>query len=232
MSSEINILIVEDEFINRIHLKKSLIKMGYNVKGEADHVNEAIEILKEGGIDLAILDINLKEAEKDGVSIGKYIHENMNIPFIYLTAYGTEKIVKKAIATKPYSYLIKPFNQIELNASIELAIDKFQLDKEQENIKEILVKKENFFVKLETSKIDFLESKGNYLCIYALGNTYRHRSSLKKILEDLPEEKFAQTHRAYVVNTEKVEKFDKNSITIAGNKIPLSNNFKNLFFNS
>lgn len=229
MSSKIHILVVEDEFINRIHLKSSLISMGYSVS-EADSLDSATKALQKGEVDLAILDINLNEGDRNGIMIGDYINKNLKIPFIYLTAYGTNDIIEKAIYTEPHSYLLKPFNKVELNTSIELAINKYNLDRKKRTLKEILIKDGNFYIKLEVTDIDFVESNGNYVTIHAFNKVYRYRATIKQMLLELPEQNFTQTHRAYIVNTEKIDAFSKNNITISGNEVPLSEKFRNSFF--
>src|SRR5690606_4183357 len=102
------ILLVEDNFLNRRLSKKVLTENNYRIL-EAKNAVEALEILKKESIDLAILDINLGENEKDGITLGGQIKEKFSVPFIYLTAYENPEIIKKAVSTTPYSYLTKPF---------------------------------------------------------------------------------------------------------------------------
>ena len=74
--------------------------------------------------DLVILDINLGEG-KNGIDLGRYIYENLKKPFIYLTSYSDALTISKAKQTMPYGYLIKPFEEMSLNASIEIAFNLF-----------------------------------------------------------------------------------------------------------
>ncbi|MBL4587247.1 MAG: response regulator, partial [Flavobacteriales bacterium] len=85
MKANLNILLVEDEFMTRRHLKKKLTELEYNVVAEADNIDDAIGLLETEKIDLAILDINLGNENKDGIWLGEYIRINLKIPFIYLT---------------------------------------------------------------------------------------------------------------------------------------------------
>ena len=115
------ILLVEDDFLNRRHSKKTLKENNYNVL-EAKNASEALDILKKESVDLAILDIHLGENEIDGITLGQQINDKFSVPFFYLTAYDNAEVIGKAISTLPYSYLTKPFKNADLIASVEIAI--------------------------------------------------------------------------------------------------------------
>lgn len=226
MDNALKILIVEDEFITRRYLKNTLKGFGYNVIAEAMEKNEAINILNEQNIELAILDINLGEDDKNGIQIGKYIQEKINIPFIYLTAYSTKAIIKNAITTNPSSYLTKPFNAVDLMAAIEIAIDKYSNLVKKSGNEFILVKDGNLFTKLKIEEIEFLESVGNYIYIYTKNKTYTHRSTLKAILSQIQSNKIIKIHRAFAVNVDLIKQIDYNKITIKDKIIPISRKYK------
>lgn len=219
---EKTILLVEDDFLNRRLSKKTLIENGYIVL-ESKNSAEAIEILKNETIDLAILDINLGEEKQDGISLAQEIKKNYSIPFIYLTAYDTAEIITKAVASSPYSYLTKPFKSIDLIASIEIAIRQaYHQEKEKPSV---LVKDGEYNVELPLDEIDYIESEGNYLLFHSGQKSYKCRSTIKQILEILPDIAFVQTHRAYVVNKKKIEKFNIKSLVVRDAVIPVSKNY-------
>jgi DNA-binding LytR/AlgR family response regulator len=224
MNPALKIFIVEDEYINRIHLKKALEKMGHEVKGQASSAQEAIDLLKSTPVDLMILDINLGEEEKDGIWIGEYVSTHYNIPFIYLTAYGTESIVKRAINTSPYAYLVKPFNELELSASIELAMNRFRLDNQKIKAKDITIGNAKSFTKINSNEIYYIESQGNYVHIYTLEKIYKERTTLGTMLEKLPKENFVQIHRSFVVNIGKIERITPSKASIGEIEIPITRN--------
>jgi DNA-binding LytR/AlgR family response regulator len=215
------ILLVEDDFLNRRLSKKVLSENNYRVL-EAKNAKEALEILKKETVNCAILDINLGENEQDGISLGEQITEKFSVPFIYLTAYENPDIIGKAIATSPYSYLTKPFKNSDLIASVEIAIRKFQ---STEPPPEILVKDGNYHVKLRSDKINYIESDGNYLLFHTDEKIYKSRSTIKKIMEELSSSVFLHTHRAYIVNKNKIDKFNAKSVIVSGNELPVSKNF-------
>ena len=228
MNSKV-ILVVEDDFLNRRLSKKILQENGYQVL-EAKNADEAMAILNKELVDLAILDINLGDGEIDGISLGQLLQNKQRVPFIYLTAYENAKIISEAVATSPYSYLTKPFKNSDLIAAVELAIIKSV--NEDRPKPTILVKDGEYKVALPMEDINYIESEGNYLLFHTDKKMYKSRSTLSQILDLLPTTKFIQTHRAFVVNKDKIQKYNSKSVVVGNAEIPLSkkdfpNNFSN-----
>jgi DNA-binding LytR/AlgR family response regulator len=216
------ILVVEDDFLNRRLTKKVLQENGYQVL-EAKNADEALAILNKELVDLAILDINLGDGEMDGISLGNLIQNKQKVPFIYLTAYENAKVISEAVATSPYSYLTKPFKNSDLVASVELAIIKSA--KEDKPKPTILVKDCEYKVELPLEEINYIESEGNYLLFHTDKKIYKCRSTIEQILKVLPSLSFIQTHRAFVVNKNKVEKFNSKSVIVQNMELPISKHY-------
>lgn len=214
------ILIVEDDFLNRRLTKKALLERNYTVL-EAKNTKEALELFRKEIIHLAILDINLGENEQDGIALGKLINDKYAIPFIYLTAFESTEIIDKAVATIPYSYLIKPFKNIDLINSVEIALKQSG----NKSVPKIEVKDNGFTVQLSVDEINYIESNGNYVLFHTNDKTYKSRDTIKQVLEELSEKTFVQVHRAYVVNKTKIEKFNQKCIIINDVEIPISKNY-------
>lgn len=217
------ILIVEDDFLNRRLIKKILDEAGYLVK-EASNSTKAFEILEKESIAAAILDINLGSNEKDGIEIGHFIQEKYGLPIIYLTAYETSEIIKRAISTSPTSYITKPFKNVDLLVSVRIAL---QSKKTKNSIDSnvISVKHNDYFQSIPIPDIDYIESEGNYLIIHTGNEAYRYRSTIKNILNMLPSDVFIQTHRAFIVNKQKIQKYSHKHVIIRNVEIPISKNF-------
>ena len=224
MNSKI-VLIVEDDYLNRRLTKKILQENEYQVL-EAKNAVEALAILDKELVDLAILDINLGNGEMDGISLGNLIQNKQKVPFIYLTAYENTKIISDAVATAPYSYLTKPFKNSDLIASIELAIIKST--KENRPKPTILVKDGEYKVELPLEEINYIESDGNYLLFYTAVKTYKCRSTIEQILKGLPS-LFVQIHRAFIVNKNRVEKFNTKGVVVQNIELPISKNYLSNF---
>ncbi len=89
----------------------------------------------------------------------------------------------------------------------------------------IHVKDGEYTVELSVDKINFIESEGNYLIFYTNDKTYKLRSTIKNIMSELSTNTFVQTHRAYIVNKNKIEKFNNKSLIIKDTVIPISENY-------
>ncbi len=118
-----SILIVEDERIIAEDLRNILQSLGYTVMKIVSTGEEAINILKNNKPDLILADIVLT-GQIDGIEMAEYIRSRYNIPIVYLTAYADNDIVTRAKVTEPYGYIIKPFEDRELQTTIEIALYK------------------------------------------------------------------------------------------------------------
>ncbi|MUG93407.1 response regulator [Scytonema sp. UIC 10036] len=115
------ILIVEDERIVAKDIAKRLQNLGYVVVAAVSSGEEAIEKAAETRPDLVLMDIRLK-GKIDGIKASEHIRTEFNIPVIFLTAYADEKTLQRAKVTEPFGYIIKPFDERELYAAIEVAL--------------------------------------------------------------------------------------------------------------
>jgi DNA-binding response OmpR family regulator len=84
---KVKIVVVEDEIIIADHLCETLENLGYEVFEPAISYTEGKELIDTERPDIAILDINLS-GRKDGIDLAKYIRENHDIPFIFLTSFA------------------------------------------------------------------------------------------------------------------------------------------------
>jgi PAS domain S-box-containing protein len=132
MESELNrILIVEDESIAALDLKKTLESEGYTVVGYVSTGEEAINIANKIQPDLILMDIHL-QGKVDGIEAAKEINSNLNIPIVYLTAYADQATLKRAKFTFPYGYIIKPYENRNLFSTIEMALYKHAMERKIE----------------------------------------------------------------------------------------------------
>ncbi|APH38187.1 response regulator [Methanohalophilus halophilus] len=129
MSGE-KILVVEDENIVALGIKKMLKRMGFRVPSIAASGEEAIKKAEITFPDLVLMDIMLK-GKIDGIEAAEKIYGTMDIPVVYLTAYSDDKILERSKKTKPYGYLIKPFEENSLQNTIKVALGNYRKEKEK-----------------------------------------------------------------------------------------------------
>ncbi len=122
---KIKILIVEDEFLIARGLARKLDKLGYEVVDIVASGAEAIQRTAEHYPDLILMDIVI-EGEIDGIETASQIYKSYFIPVIYVTAYADDQTLKRAQGTGSYGYLLKPYKDRELHATIQMALSKHQ----------------------------------------------------------------------------------------------------------
>jgi len=123
------ILIVEGEGIVAKDLQGILEGRGYRIPSIVNSGEEAIEKAKNACPDLILMDIRLK-GSIDGIEASREIHNNLDIPIIYITVYTDERTLERVRATKPFGYLLKPFNEVELCMAVQTALQTHQLQQE------------------------------------------------------------------------------------------------------
>lgn len=113
----IKILIVEDEGIIALDLEQRLKILGYEVVGIASSGLDALKLVKNNKVDLIFMDIFLK-GKLTGIETAMLIRENFNTPIVYNSANSDFKTREEIKKTEPYEFLIKPFNDIQLQKAI------------------------------------------------------------------------------------------------------------------
>ncbi len=116
----IRILIVEDEPAIARNLALMIQAKDHTLVGIAYNQMQAQDKLAQGSTDLVLLDINLS-GHMEGIEIGKLLHAHYGIPFIYITSYADEDTLEVAKLTQPSGYIVKPFEEADVYASIKIA---------------------------------------------------------------------------------------------------------------
>jgi PAS domain S-box-containing protein len=122
-----SILIVEDESIVALDIQGRLQGLGYTVVGLAASGQEALNAVDSLHPDLVLMDIQLK-GPLDGIETVLHLKNKADVPVIYLTAFADETTLQRAKVTESFGYLIKPFEQRELVATIETALYKHRTE--------------------------------------------------------------------------------------------------------
>jgi signal transduction histidine kinase len=136
------VLLVEDERIVALHLRQQLGKLGYAVAAVAASGDEALRQIEAQHPDVVLMDIHI-EGPIDGIETTARMAADPRIPVIYLTAYAEDTTLERARATRPYGYLLKPFSERELHATIQMALARSTVDamvRTNEQRLELLVK--------------------------------------------------------------------------------------------
>jgi DNA-binding LytR/AlgR family response regulator len=239
-----NILVVEDESIVRKDIERSLQKLGYNVVGTADTGEKAIELALTLKPDIALMDIMLK-GEMTGIEAAEEIRSNIDIPIIYLTAYADESTLAKAKVTEPHGYILKPFKEVDIHTTIEMALHKHKKEREikienellrslqeyKAEAKYIFVKSKSRLVRLHEEDLLFVEALKDYVTIHTRHEKYTIHATMKDIEKKLSGPSFVRVHRSFIVNLNCVSAIQQNGILIEGHEeeIPIGGSHRDTF---
>jgi DNA-binding NtrC family response regulator len=155
----VNILIVEDLFIEANDLRIILQKAGHTVCGVAKSVDQAMGIIKREKPDMVLLDIFLK-GDLTGIHLAKYLGSH-NIPFIYLSANSNPSTLEAAKATQPYGFLVKPFREKDILVALDIA------DYRHRHAAEMMQRQEKWLSNLLSSIINEVASQEQKLLLLA-----------------------------------------------------------------
>ncbi len=122
------ILIVEDQRIVAKDLEVRLQKLGYDIVDSVITGQAAIESARKHQPDLILMDI-LIEGDLDGIETANIILAETPIPIVYLTAQADKQTFKRATASSPYGYILKPFQQREIEVTIETVLNRAKMEK-------------------------------------------------------------------------------------------------------
>jgi DNA-binding NtrC family response regulator len=123
------ILIVEDEAIIAKDLSEQLTRLGYEVLAVTATGEEAVVLARERQPNVILMDISL-QGYMDGIKAAEQIGRNGNAPVLYLTAHSDRATLQRAKLTGPIGYILKPFEERDLETQIEIALYKNKLERD------------------------------------------------------------------------------------------------------
>lgn len=212
------ILIVEDQNIVALDIQNRLKSLNYVVTGTASSGAGAVKKAEETKPDLVLMDIMLK-GDMDGVEAAEEIRYRFGIPVVYLTAYADSNTLQRAKITEPFGYILKPFQEKELQSTIEMALYRHKMENQ---LKEREV---NFYNTLKSldQGIIITDIKGNINFINSIvqdifGWNFRTatKENMNKVLNlENPEINLKDLSQIKKFNKYTVKNKDKNNIDIS-----------------
>ncbi len=235
----ISVLLVEDNPKEAILLKNQLDRNNCNIVAIAQTLDEALKCYYAEDIDLVIIDVFLGDAPH-GITFAEVISKNTTQlkPFLFLTGSTAIEVFESAKLTHPSSYLLKPYNELELVFAIQLALEKFSgtinglSRRGNPSIyfdQRFFVKKNNVLYKLLPSEIQYVSVEGRYSCIVSKDGNFIVKLSLKEFLKIIEDSHFLRVHRNFIVNLSHIQKVyitDNLILLEDGSKITLSKKYR------
>ena len=147
-TSSPTILIVEDEAIVAEDLSHKVMALGYRIVGLVRTGQEAIRAMQQSPADLVLLGVQLS-GKLDGIETARILQEVCNPAIVFVTAHSDPETVKKANATSPYGYILKPFGERDLAVQIDSALHKHRADKALRENEEHLRKSQDLLLRAQ-----------------------------------------------------------------------------------
>jgi CheY-like chemotaxis protein len=128
--SVFRIMIVEDDELTASKMEMQIDKLGHELFKWVKNSELAILALEQQQPDLILMDINI-EGEYDGIELTDMIHQQWNIPIVFVSSLQDNYTFKRIKRTNPIAFIQKPFSAIQLQRTIELAVEQLQTTQER-----------------------------------------------------------------------------------------------------
>jgi CheY-like chemotaxis protein len=127
------LLVVEDEAIVAADIEDRLRRLGYGVVEILDSGEKAVRSAASQKPDLVLMDIMLRGAMR-GTEAARRIRSEFQIPAVFLTANSDDSTLADALETGPCGYVLKPFEDRELQIVVEIALETERARREREEL--------------------------------------------------------------------------------------------------
>lgn len=215
------IYIVEDISIIRLLLEECMLENGFEVCGSGPEAEKAFIEIGKLKPDLVLLDIKLV-GKKNGIWLGKKLHQEFQIPFIYITANQDERMSEEILETNPVGFIVKPINTVQLILTVKIALN---LNASAQK-KQVIIQDGLKAINLTIEDIYYIQSEGNYLTIYLETTHFLIRSTLDAFLAKLAQDSFVRIHQRYAINTKKEFMLAGDAVYIKNSVLKISEKYK------
>lgn len=247
----IRTLIIDDVALARERLKRCLASdPEIEIVGECDNGEKAVADIRSLAPDLIFLDVQMPAL--DGFGVLEALSGERAPVVIFVTAHNEYAI--QAFEVNALDYLLKPVDPERLNKAVERAKSRLAQLTQNENfdsrfrslieniksgskfVKRLTIKLTGRTILLPTDEIDWIETHGNYVKVYAGRESHLIRGTMQSLETKLDPEKFVRVHRSAIVNVEKIKEIyprsngDQDLVLQNGQKLMLSRNYRDKFF--
>jgi two-component system LytT family response regulator len=220
---KLNCVVVDDSTIQRITLAKLVNEHpDLNLVGDFSNASETRNCILNKPVDLLFLDIEMPV--QSGFDLLDGLKTRPQIIFVS----AKSDYALKAFDYAAIDYLHKPLTKERFNKAVQKAIDLHQMKKDgpEDDGEFIFVKSNLKNFKVFISKINWIEAFGDYVKIITEDENHLVLSTMKSFESELPKDRFLRVHKSYIVNINKVQRFNSKFAEIGTTKIPLSRNKK------
>jgi DNA-binding LytR/AlgR family response regulator len=224
---EIKCIITDDEPIAREGLRSYIEKLNFlTIVGECENAIELNNLLKTEQPDLLFIDIEMPHIS------GLELLSSLRTPPKVIVVSAYEQYAIKGYELDVVDYLLKPVTFDRFVKAVNKVHDVLMQETKNQSDEFIFVKSDKLYKKIFLKNILFIESMENYIIIYTGESKEIVYTTLKQILQSLPDKTFLQVHRSYIVNTNQIKAIEGNQLVIGKHKIPIARNSREEIFNT
>lgn len=242
--NQVQVLIVEDEPVISEYIAECIERYGYQVMAKCYSMQDVLSTCKKKTPDIALMDINLGD-EVDGIDLAHHLTKEYDFPIIFITSYTDETFLERAKKVNPAAYLVKPFDENTLKATIAFALHNYDGNSHSQmtpaerpvetdsfySVKEsFFIKSKGRFIKVAYRDILWMEANDAYSMLYTADGRHMVHHSLKKMEEKIPSSIFMRIHRSFIVNFNRVEEVSNDYVTIGSQQISIGKSYRSAVF--
>jgi len=221
----LNCIVVDDDEMSRkvvVHFIEKTNSL--KVSNEFDNAGDALRYLDEEHVDIIFLDVQMPEMS--GMDFINKLEKDIDI--ILITS--EQKYAVEAFEKRVTDYLVKPIEYARFLQAVQQAQINIELKRAAAvKRKEFFVRTDAKIVRIPYENILFVEALADYVIIQTDAKKHIVHFTMKGIANRLPEDYFVRTHRSYIVNLDKIESLEDNSILIGDKHIPIGASYREAF---
>ncbi|GLR19676.1 LytR/AlgR family response regulator transcription factor [Portibacter lacus] len=236
----LKILIVEDDMIIAADISMQLIKMGYQIIGMCTRAEDAIKMVESNSPDIVLMDIILS-GKMNGIEAAQMILDQFQTPLIFMTSNYDDATFQKALKTKPFAFIAKPFQKTELERALKITANRIAAEKNEQELPSneanshvstmedrLFLRHKGEMVKVFINDILYVEADRNYCKVITREKEILLSIPLSKFEVNLPTKDFIRTHRSYLINIKKIDAISEFTeyVNILGRQLPISRRLK------
>jgi two-component system, LytTR family, response regulator len=198
----VRVLVVDDEPLARANLCVLLRKdPTIEIVGECTSGMEALAEIRDKRPALVFLDVQMPEC--DGFDVLELLGTAPPAALVFVTAY--DRYALRAFEAGALDYLLKPFDNVRFNRTLERVKERIRLAKDAAGKQErLVIKSAGQILFLRISEIDWIEAADYYACLHVGSTTHLLRRSMSDLDRDLDPDIFCRIHRSAIVNLNRV----------------------------
>jgi len=218
-------IVIEDEPLATDKISGFISKVPFlQLCATFDNALEGLNYLKTNRVDILFLDIQMEQLT--GIQLLESIVKK---PYVIITSAYSEYALK-GYELEVFDYLLKPYSIERFLAAVNKVYDVLQPRNQIQNANQLFVKTEYRIECITTDEILYIEGMQGYLRIVLPDKKIMTKQSFSSLLGQLPEARFIQVHKSWIVAISKIESIERNRIKIGSALIPISDTYRDGFF--